>query len=73
MATPVHQRLHHLSLRTVDRDSGTFGVQTYEYGDVEIASEVGWDNYKRVADGIMQILTIRDLHMDTPLIHGLML
>jgi hypothetical protein len=29
--------------RTVDRDSGTFGVQTYNYGDVEIASEVGWD------------------------------
>ena len=23
--------------RTVDRDSGTFGVQTYNYGDVEIA------------------------------------
>ena len=31
--------------RTVDRDSGTFGVQTYEYGDVEIASEVGWYAY----------------------------
>ena len=29
--------------RTVDRDSGTFGVQTYNYGDVEIASEVGWE------------------------------
>ena len=28
--------------QTVDRDSGTFGVQTYNYGDVEIASEVGW-------------------------------
>ncbi len=26
--------------RTVDRDSGTFGVQTYNYGDVEIASQV---------------------------------
>ena len=39
--------------RTVDRDSGTFGVQTYDYGEVEIASEVGWENYKRVADGIM--------------------
>ena len=36
--------------RTVDRDSGTFGVKTYEYGDVEIASEVGWDAYKKVAD-----------------------
>ena len=50
--------------RTVDRDSGTFGVQTYEYGDVEIASEVGWDNYKRVADGIMTLLN------RTGLLHG---
>ncbi len=41
---------------TVDRDSGTFGVETYNYGDVEIASEVGWANYKRVADGIMTML-----------------
>jgi hypothetical protein len=43
--------------RTVDRDSGTFGVQTYDYGDVEIASEVGWDAYKRVADGLMEMLS----------------
>ena len=50
--------------RTVDRDSGTFGVETYEYGDVEIASEVGWDNYKRVADGIMTLLD------RTGLLHG---
>ena len=50
--------------RTVDRDSGTFGVQTYNYGDVEIASEVGWDNYKRVADGIMQ------LYKRSGLLHG---
>ena len=50
--------------RTVDRDSGTFGVQTYEYGDVEIASEVGWENYKRVADGIMR------LYNKTGLLHG---
>ena len=42
--------------RTVDRDSGTFGVQTYEYGDVEIASEVGWDDYQTVANGIMTLL-----------------
>ena len=39
--------------RTVDRDSGTFGVETYNYGDVEIASEVGWDAYKKVADQLM--------------------
>jgi len=50
--------------RTVDRDSDTFGVQTYEYGDVEIASEVGWDDYKRVADGIMTLLN------NTGLAHG---
>ena len=49
---------------TVDRDSSTEGVKTYEYGDVEIASEVGWDVYKRVADGIMRILD------DTGLLHG---
>ncbi|AXF42081.1 ribonucleotide reductase class II [Synechococcus T7-like phage S-TIP37] len=50
--------------RTVDRDSGTFGVETYNYGDVEIASEVGWENYKRVADGIMTLLS------RTGLLHG---
>ena len=50
--------------RQVDRDSGTFGVQTYEYGDVEIASEVGWYAYKRVADGIMMMLD------KTGLLHG---
>ena len=50
--------------RTVDRDSGTFGVQTYEYGDVEIASEVGWDAYKKVADELMKMLDI------TGLLHG---
>ena len=50
--------------RTVDRDSGTFGVQTYDYGDVEIASEVGWENYKRVADGIMR------LYQNSGLLHG---
>jgi hypothetical protein len=50
--------------KTVDRDSGTFGVQTYDYGDVEIASEVGWDAYKRVADGIMR------LYESTGLLHG---
>ena len=50
--------------RHVDRDSGTFGVESYEYGDVEIASEVGWDAYKRVADGIMTMLN------NTGLLHG---
>ena len=50
--------------RSVDRDSGTFGVQHYKYGDVEIASEVGWDAYKRVADQLMIMLN------DTGLLHG---
>jgi len=50
--------------KTIDRDSGTFGVQSYDYGDVEIASEVGWDAYKRVADGIMIMLN------NTGLLHG---
>jgi hypothetical protein len=50
--------------RQVDRDSGTFGVQSYDYGPVEIASEVGWDAYKKVADGIMRMLD------KTGLLHG---
>ena len=50
--------------RTVDRDSGTFGVETYNYGEVEIASEVGWHNYRRVADGIMRLIN------KTGLAHG---
>jgi len=50
--------------RGVDRDSGTFGVQSYDYGEVEIASEVGWDAYKRVADGLMIMLS------NTGLLHG---
>ena len=43
--------------RKVDRDSGTFGVQSYFYGEVEIASEVGWENYKLVADGFIELYT----------------
>jgi len=50
--------------RSVDRDSGTFGVQTYEYGQVEIASEVGWEAYKRVADETMIMFN------NTGLLHG---
>ena len=50
--------------KTVDRDSGTFGVSGYHYGDVEVASEVGWNNYKRVANGIMTLLN------KTGLMHG---
>ena len=51
--------------RTVDRDSGEFGVEQVQYGDkVEIASEVGWDAYKKVADQIMIMLD------RTGLLHG---
>ena len=50
--------------RTVDRDSGEFGVERVEYGNVEIASEVGWESYKKVADEIMSML------FRTGLLHG---
>jgi len=50
--------------RHVDRDSGTFGVESYDYGDVEIASEVGWQDYKKVADGLIALLN------NTGLLHG---
>lgn len=50
--------------RQVDRDSGTFGVQSFDYGPVEIASEVGWEAYKKVADGIVRMLD------RTGLLHG---
>ena len=50
--------------RTVDRDSSTFGVETFEYGDVETAEEVGWEAYKAVVDGICEMLT------RTGLFHG---
>ena len=50
--------------RTVDRDSGEFGVEQVKYGNVEIASEVGWENYKLVADQIMIMLD------RTGLLHG---
>jgi len=50
--------------RHVDRDSGTFGVQSFDYGPVEIASEVGWDDYFKVANGIVKMLD------RTGLLHG---
>ena len=51
--------------REVDRDSGTFGVQSYNYGpEIEIASEVGWDDYNRVANGLVR------LYQNTELFHG---
>jgi len=50
--------------RQVDRDSGTFGVQSFDYGPVEIASEVGWHAYKKVADEICRCFEL------TGLFHG---
>jgi hypothetical protein len=51
--------------RHVDRDSGTFGVQSFDYPpDCEIASQVGWKDYKRVVDGIVS------LFRNTMLFHG---
>lgn len=50
--------------REVDRDSGTFGVQSFDYGPVETASEVGWDDFYRVANHICRLLR------DTGLFHG---
>jgi len=50
--------------RQVDRDSSTFGVEHYDYGNVETADQVGWDVYKKVVDGIMEML------MRTNLCHG---
>ncbi len=51
--------------RHIDRDSGTFGVQSYDYPpDVEIASEVGWEAYTEVVDGIVR------LFRETMLFHG---
>jgi hypothetical protein len=51
--------------RSIDRDSGTFGVQTFKYPpDVEIAAEVGWEDYKDVANLIVSTFNI------TRLFHG---
>jgi len=50
--------------RTVDRDSSTFGVQQFDYGNVETAEEVGWNDYFRVVNGIVQMMH------DTGLSHG---
>lgn len=50
--------------RLVDRDSGTFGVESFDYGKVEIAAEVGWEVYKKVANGIVA------LFQRTGLFHG---
>jgi hypothetical protein len=50
--------------RIVDRDSETMGVERFEYGPVEIAEEVGWQVFRKVADGICEMLA------RTGLFHG---
>jgi hypothetical protein len=50
--------------RTVDRDSGTFGVESFDYGDVETAAEVGWEAFYKAANGLVQ------LYQRTGLFHG---
>jgi hypothetical protein len=50
--------------RTVDRDSGTFGVESFDYGEVETAAEVGWEAFFKVANGLVQ------LYQRTGLVHG---
>jgi hypothetical protein len=41
--------------RLVDRDSETMGVERFEYGPVETAEEVGWEAFRKVADGICEL------------------
>jgi hypothetical protein len=50
--------------RLVDRDSGTFGVESFDYGEVEIAAEVGWEAFFKVANNIVK------LFQNTGLFHG---
>ena len=50
--------------RLVDRDSETMGVERFDYGPVEIAEEVGWEAFRKVADGIMRLME------RTGLLHG---
>jgi hypothetical protein len=50
--------------RHVDRDSGTFGVQSFDHGPVETAAEVGWLDFKRVADQLVAMFS------ETGLFHG---
>ena len=50
--------------RLVDRDSGTFGVESFDYGEVEIAGEVGWSSYFTVANELVR------LYKQTGLFHG---
>ena len=50
--------------RLVDRDSETMGVERFNYGEVETAEQVGWETFRKVADGIV------GLYQRTGLFHG---
>lgn len=50
--------------RHVDRDSGTFGVESFDYGPVETAEQVGWDAYFMVANELVR------MYQATGLFHG---
>jgi len=50
--------------QSIDRDSSTFDVEPFDYGPVETAAEVGWEVYKRVANGIVRMFQA------TGLFHG---
>jgi len=50
--------------QVVDRDSETMGVERFDYGLVETAEQVGWKDFRKVADGIMKIME------GTGLLHG---
>ena len=41
--------------RVVDRDSETMDVERFYYGEVETAEEVGWEAFRKVADGICEL------------------
>ncbi len=48
----------------VDRDSGTFGVESFDYGDVETAGQVGWKVYFSMTNELVR------LYQQTGLFHG---
>lgn len=50
--------------KVVDRDSETFGVQSYDYGNVEVAGEVGWNDYFQATNETLH------LYQETGLFHG---
>ena len=48
--------------RIVDRDSSQFGVTQADYGNCETAEDVGFEDYFRVANGIMALIRLTGLH-----------